>query len=259
MSFFYFLRIKLKELYDCLLFESSYLERACFDFMDSILYRNYIKVKFGGVKNERTLIKAIKENPDALAFIKNPTLKMCKIAVKLNGSMIKYVPNEYLSKEIRMMAVKNTGSALNFIPNPTEEEIREALLEWGNWLSLVEKQSLEHQKLAVEGYPYSLFYAKNASKDVVETACKNAILFSRNDPNANYSKFNKLILKHKVDNIELYSKHNNSFVAYIKRRIENFFDFIDEIKELFYLLAENIIFMLFLLASFIMKISRIFK
>ena len=52
------------------------------------------------LRDENIILTALRTNGLALQYIDNPSLEMCKIAVKSNHHAMKYVPQKYLKKSV---------------------------------------------------------------------------------------------------------------------------------------------------------------
>lgn len=70
---------------------------------------------------EEVELAAVKKNPKALYYIKNPSEKVQLAAVEEDGTAIRYIPKELRSEKVQLAAVKQDGTAIRYIKNPTEE------------------------------------------------------------------------------------------------------------------------------------------
>ena len=70
---------------------------------------------------EEVELAAVKKNPKALYYIKNPSEKVQLAAVEEDGTAIRYIPKELRSEKVQLAAVKENGRAIEFIKNPSSE------------------------------------------------------------------------------------------------------------------------------------------
>jgi hypothetical protein len=109
-------------------------------------------------QSEDNCVKAIQLNPFQLALIENQTIEMCKIAIRKNYNLLRYVNKENQTDEIFKLAVSNNGNALKYIP--------------------VENQTDEIFKLAVSNNAYALKYipVEKRTSELVELANRYYII-----------------------------------------------------------------------------------
>jgi len=65
-------------------------------------------------------LEAVRNNGDALGYVKNQTDEICLEAVRNNGYALGYVKNQ--TEEICLEAVKNDGDALGYVNLPSAFE-----------------------------------------------------------------------------------------------------------------------------------------
>ena len=75
--------------------------------------------------DELKLIEIIKNNPNAITFISNPTDEMKLLAIKKNGLLLEYIDNP--TREMQELALDNNIRAIRYIEEPTEEMIIKAV------------------------------------------------------------------------------------------------------------------------------------
>ena len=74
---------------------------------------------------ESKIIEMIKNNPNIISTVKNPTEEMKKLAVSKNGLVLEYIKNP--TREIEELALENNIRAIKYIENPTEEMMIKAI------------------------------------------------------------------------------------------------------------------------------------
>jgi hypothetical protein len=84
---------------------------------------------------------AIKQNADALIFVKNPTEEIYIEAVRRNGLVLQYIQNQ--SEKVCFTALNQNPLALQFIKNQTEEMIKFAVRKSAFTTTMIKKPSKE--------------------------------------------------------------------------------------------------------------------
>ena len=102
------------------------------------------------------------------------TEEICKLAVKQNGSALRYVGNQ--TDEICKLAIQQDGYALRYVGNQTDKICKLAVQQNGDALQYVKNQTDDICKLAVQQNGYALQYVKNQTDDI----CKLAVLQNGN-------------------------------------------------------------------------------
>ena len=131
------------------------------------LWKNILK-KFP--EDEELNLLAIKEYPEFIKHIKNPSEDVKLEAVKRNGLTIEFIKEP--SEEIKLEAVKQNGLALQHIKNPSEEIKLEALKQNKLALQYIKNPSEEFQISAVKTNFNSINLIKNPTKLTINEAFK---------------------------------------------------------------------------------------
>jgi Domain of unknown function (DUF4116) len=113
---------------------------------------------------------AIHHNGDALEFVPKDyrTPELCLLAVRQNGQALAYVPSEYRTPELCRIAIEQDGLALEYVPidlklsrgadQKTPELCRLAVKQHGNALKYVPEKTPELCRMAVEQNGGALIY-----------------------------------------------------------------------------------------------------
>jgi len=105
---------------------------------------------------EEESLAAVKENGDALRFVKEQTEEMCLAAVKQNGNTLRFVKEQ--TEEICLAAVKQNVYAFQYIKEQTEEMCLAAVKQDGYALQYVKEQTEEICLAAVKQDSEALQY-----------------------------------------------------------------------------------------------------
>ena len=103
---------------------------------DHYMYTDQIFVKLDPIEDqsEDNCIKALHIHPFKLPLVENQTIEMCKIAVRQNYNLLRYVNKENQTDEIFKLAVSKNGDALKYIP---VEKRTDELIELSNRYNVV--------------------------------------------------------------------------------------------------------------------------
>jgi len=115
-------------------------------------------------------LKAVKQDGDALKYVKDQTPEICTEAVKRNGYALKYVKDQ--TPEICTEAVKRNGYALRYVKDQTPEICTEAVKRNGYALKYVKDQTPEICTEAVKRNGYALRYVKDQTPEICTEAVK---------------------------------------------------------------------------------------
>ncbi len=86
----------------------------------------YVMIRKVNINNHDELCKYIvKQYPNAIGFVKNPSEELCKLAVQEDGYAIRHIKNP--SEEVCKLAVQQNGWAIQFIKNPSKEVCQMAI------------------------------------------------------------------------------------------------------------------------------------
>lgn len=79
----------------------------------------------------------VAKNPFLLKDIQNPHYLICKKAVEVGGTVLHFVPDEYKTEEMSLIAVRKSGFALQYVKKQTPIICMEAVKEQGYALEFV--------------------------------------------------------------------------------------------------------------------------
>ena len=97
------------------------------------------KYQFTKEQEEKFQLKAVRQDGNAIKYIKNPSEQLQLEAVKENGCAIYYIKNPSL--EVQLEAVRQDGCAICFIYNPSEQVQLEALRQNGSVIKYIKNPS----------------------------------------------------------------------------------------------------------------------
>ena len=103
--------------------------------MNGLLLKNFINPTM----NECMI--AVKQNPDALIYVKNPNEQIYIEAVKRKGLVLQFIPNP--SEKVCFIALNQNPLALKFIVNQTDEMIKFAIKKSPFATTMIKKPSKE--------------------------------------------------------------------------------------------------------------------
>jgi hypothetical protein len=106
----------------------------------------------------------LKNYPDKIKEIENPTEKQILIAVDAKPSLIKFIKNP--SEKAQISAVKWSPHFLKDIKNPTEKVLIAAVEEDGDVITLIKNPSEKVQLAAVKNNAFSIVWIKDPSEKV---------------------------------------------------------------------------------------------
>jgi hypothetical protein len=118
----------------------------------------------------RFCIQAVKQNGQALKYVKDQSDEVCLAAVKQTGIALKYVKDQ--TPEICMEAVKQCCHALQYVKNQTPEICMEAVMQYGITLKYVKDQYTELCMEAVKHYGMAFKYVKDQTPEI----CMEAVM-----------------------------------------------------------------------------------
>ncbi len=127
-------------------------------------------------------LAAVKENGNAITYIRNPDKDVQLAAVKENGNAITYIRNP--DKDVQLAAVKENGNAIQYIRNPDKDVQLAAVKENGNAIQYIRNPDKDVQLAAVKENGNTITYIRNPDKDV-----QLAAAVQKNDNNYNYYHF----------------------------------------------------------------------
>ena len=121
-------------------------------------------IKYIKNPSEKLQKLAVRTSPDAIKWIKNPSEELKKFVVQLNGNVIEYFPNP--SEELQLTAVNSTGEALRYLTNPSEAVQKAAVQQ--DWWSIqwILNPEPEVQLMAVQRDGDAIFWIKNPNEAV---------------------------------------------------------------------------------------------
>ena len=116
----------------------------------------------------------VKENPDFIQYIDNPSEKIQMLAVRIDGLAIQFIKNP--TTETKLEAIKNDGYAIQFIKDPTEEMQILAVQQNGNVIKFIKNPSEKIQEEAIKQNFNVL------RLDIISNSVKNQV-FDNNEEN----------------------------------------------------------------------------
>ena len=182
--------------------------------------QNWNALEFIKDQTNEICLEAIKKDPWALQLVKDQTNEICLEAVRKDGWALKYVKDQ--TNEICLEAVKPRSSILAFVKNQTEEMCIEAVKQHGNNLHVVKKQTDNICKEALNNnFNDSVLFVdikeKSTAVIVLEASLKNI----KNTKNKVI--LNRIINKFSEDEeiVDFYTKHKLwKYVDFKKLNIE---------------------------------------
>jgi hypothetical protein len=129
-------------------------------------------------KDESEIFNLIMREPFNIRYIDNPSEKLCKLAVQLDGNAIKYIPERQRNEEVCKLALQRNGDVIHYIHEHqrSEELCKLAVQQHPYLIRYIHNPSEEVCKLAVQRDPNVIIYIHNPSEEV----CKLAILLNKN-------------------------------------------------------------------------------
>ncbi|MDW0076980.1 DUF4116 domain-containing protein [Clostridioides difficile] len=120
-------------------------------------------------------MEAVRQNEEALKYVKEQTKEICLLAVKKNGFVLNYVEEQ--TDEICIGAVRQNGYALKFVKEQNEEICIEAVRRSGWALQYVKEQTHDICLIAVEGDASALRFVKRKvlSEDQFDKICRESL------------------------------------------------------------------------------------
>ena len=108
------------------------------------------KQKYYKYFNEAESLEAVKQNANALQYVKDQTEEICLVAVKQNGQALRYVKDQTI--EICLEAVKQNEYALRYVNENqiqknkiTLEEVIDVMKNLTGFLSFIQKIKQQQQ------------------------------------------------------------------------------------------------------------------
>lgn len=137
--------------------------------MNGLLLKNFIN----STMNEYMI--AIKQNAEALIFVKNPNEQIYIEAVKRKGLVLQYIPNP--SEKVCFTALNQNPQALQFIGNQTEEMIKFAIKKSPFTTTMIKKpsQKLYYILLKENVNSYNWMDIKYLDNEFINTAWESII------------------------------------------------------------------------------------
>lgn len=137
---------------------------------------NGLTLKYFDEQDEKLCVLAVRENYEALEFVKNQTLKVIQEAFENQDQFesreaINLVKNP--TYEICKLALEKSGLALEFIKNQTDELCKIAVEENGLALKFVKEQTPEICELALKQDGEALMWVENQTLELCELAMSN--------------------------------------------------------------------------------------
>lgn len=120
-------------------------------------------IKYIKNPSEKLQKLAVRTGPEAIKWIKNPSEELKKFAVQSNGHVIQHIPNP--SEELQLIAVKSAGGALQHLANPSKAVQLAAVQQFGGAIKFVDNPSDDIQVAAVENYAEAIKYIDNPCAD----------------------------------------------------------------------------------------------
>jgi protein tyrosine phosphatase (PTP) superfamily phosphohydrolase (DUF442 family) len=116
---------------------------------------------------------AIKKLPSSIRYLRNPSPALCMLAVRMNGGVLKYIPEHLRTEEMVFAALMKHGSALKCIRQPTETMILHALTQDGTALKHVKQPTYAQLTRAVQqnGLALQFVPSERQTPHLCVTAC----------------------------------------------------------------------------------------
>jgi hypothetical protein len=115
-------------------------------------------------------LAAVKKDPQAIQYIKNPSKEVQLLVVKKNWKLLQYIKNP--DKEVQLVAVKQDPQAIQYIKNPSKEVQLVVVKENWKLLRYIKNPDKEVQLTAVKQNWHAIQYIKNPDKEVQLIAVK---------------------------------------------------------------------------------------
>jgi len=103
----------------------------------------YLKLTIKKNLKGNEALEAVKQNGNALRYVKEQTEQICLEAVKQNGDSLQFVKEQ--TEQICLEAVKQNGNALRYVKEQTEQICLEAVKQDGNALRYVYESFFENK------------------------------------------------------------------------------------------------------------------
>ena len=117
-------------------------------------------------------LAAVKQDGNALEYVKNQTEEICLEAVKQNGWALRYVRDQ--TEAICLEAVRRIGYVLHSVKNQTEEICMAAVRQNGYALQFVKNQTDDLCMEAVKNNGCALHYVMNQTEAICLAAIKQS-------------------------------------------------------------------------------------
>jgi len=121
-------------------------------------------IKYIKNPSEKLQKLAVRTDPEAIKWIKNPSEELKKFAVQSNGHVIQHIPNP--SEELQLIAVKSDGRALQHLANPSKAVQLAAVQQFGGAIKFVDNPSDDIQLAAVQQNGEALQWIRNPTEAV---------------------------------------------------------------------------------------------
>ncbi len=121
--------------------------------------------------SEKMQLAAVREDGEAIEYIRNPSEAVQLAAVKENGYAIMYIKNP--PEQLQLLAVTQDGHAVQFIKNPSDEIKMAAVNRNGYAIKHINNPSDELQIASVRDHGYAIEYIKNPCEEAQLVAMAN--------------------------------------------------------------------------------------
>ena len=125
----------------------KYIKVKSDEIMLKMIENDWFLIKDVAVQTDEMCEIALKKQPYAFIHIKNPSQKICNLAVSLSSDNIKYVPSDKKTYEVYLAAVRNKPEILKEIPFifKTEELLTAAVKKNGYFITYIEDNFLTEE------------------------------------------------------------------------------------------------------------------
>jgi hypothetical protein len=125
--------------------------------------------------DKETCLKMIKDYTSAwdILHLHKPAKEVYLKAFKYCKYIIEYIPEKWITKEMKLEAVKSDGSIIRYIKNPTKEMKLEAVKSLGWSIKYIKNPTEEMKSIALKKHIGNIEYIENPSEEIQLEAVQN--------------------------------------------------------------------------------------
>lgn len=153
----------------------------------SKLKNHQIIIDFLHINDESLIEGILLEDSTYFKYIKDPSRKIKKMALRMNPSMLQFCKNP--SFNLQKYALNESGLALKYIKQPSKKLILLALQNNGMAIHFVKRQLEEYCILAISTNLFSFFCIKKLNENILDF-----VLFRLNEIKNTKTTFSTLVI-----------------------------------------------------------------